>query len=122
MKTTGKSVKRTTKKRKNGTRVQNAGILAKEHRHDRLSMFLAGLVVLILMIVVSVNAVSLNKRLHENNKRTEELKQEIEAEKQRKEDIDEYRRYTSTDEYIEEVAREKLGLIYEGETVFKEEK
>mgnify|MGYP002627227612 CR=1 FL=1 len=85
-------------------------------------MFLAAMVVLILLVAVSVNGISLTRRLRENRARTLELRQEILAEEQRTKDIEEYRRYTSTDAYIEEVAREKLGLIYEGETVFKEEK
>ena len=117
MKTTRKSVKRTVKKSKNGTRVQNRGLLTQDRRHNRLSMFLAALVVVILMIAVSVNAMSLNRRLADNRKRAVQLKKEIQTEQQRAADIEEYRRYTSTDAYIEEVAREKLGLIYEGETV-----
>jgi Flp pilus assembly protein TadB len=60
-------------------------------------MFLAGLVVVILMIAVSVNAMSLNKRLGENRKRTVQLKKEIQTEEQRAADIEEHRRYTSTD-------------------------
>jgi cell division protein FtsB len=84
-------------------------------------MILASLVVIIILIVVGVNAVSLGRRLVENKKRLETLREEIRMEDERADDIDEYRRYTRTDAYIEEVAREKLGLIYEGETVFKEE-
>ena len=122
MKTSGRSVKQTARKRKSGSRAQNRGLLTQDRRHNRLSMFLAGLVVVILMIAVSVNAMSLNKRLAENRKRIVQLEKEIQTENQRTADIEEYRRYTSTDAYIEEVAREKLGLIYEGETVFKEEK
>ena len=89
---------------------------------NRLSMFLAGLVLVILLIAVAVNAFSLNRKLHENRARANILQQEIRTEEQRAADIEEYRRYTETDAYIEEIAREKLGLIYEGETVFKEEK
>lgn len=122
MKTTRRSVRQTTRKRKSGNRAQNGGLLTQDRRHNRLSMFLAGLVVVILMIAVSVNAMSLNKRLAQNRKRTVQLQKEIQTEQQRTADIEEYRRYTSTDAYIEEVAREKLGLIYEGETVFKEDK
>ena len=118
MKKTGRSVKRTAKKRKSGTR----GLLTQDRRQNNLSMFLAVLVVVILMVAVSVNGMSLNRRLAENRRRAVQLKQEIHTEEQRAADIEEYRRYTSTDAYIEEVAREKLGLIYEGETVFKEEK
>ena len=77
---------------------------------------------MILLIAVAVNAFSLNRKLHENRARANILQQEIRTEEQRAADIEEYRRYTETDAYIEEIAREKLGLIYEGETVFKEEK
>ena len=122
MKKTGKSVKRTAKKTTSGTRNQSKGLLTQANRHDRLSLFLAGLVVLILVIVVSVNGMALGRRLRENHRRAIQLNEEIKTEKQRSADIEEYRRYTSTDAYIEEVAREKLGLIYEGETVFKEDK
>ncbi len=97
------------------------GILNQWREQNGLSMILASLVVIIILVVVGVNAVSLGRRLVENKKRLETLREEIRMEDERAEDIDEYRRYTRTDAYIEEVAREKLGLIYEGETVFKEE-
>lgn len=124
MKSTRRPQKRAARRRTNRTRTQNRNrvLLTQTSRNDHLSMFLAGLVVVILMIAVSVNAMSLNKRLGENRKRTVQLKKEIQTEEQRAADIEEYRRYTSTDAYIEEIAREKLGLIYEGETVFKEDK
>ena len=124
MKSTRRPQKRAARRRTNRTRTQtrNRVLLTQTSRNDHLSMFLAGLVVVILMIAVSVNGMSLNRRLGENSKRAVQLKKEIQTEEQRAADIEEYRRYTSTDAYIEEIAREKLGLIYEGETVFKEDK
>lgn len=124
MKSTRRPQKRAARRRTNRTRTQNRNrvLLTQTSRNDHLSMFLAGLVVVILMIAVSVNGMSLNRRLGENRKRAVQLKKEIQTEEQRAADIEEYRRYTSTDAYIEEIAREKLGLIYEGETVFKEDK
>lgn len=97
------------------------GILTQWREQNGLSMILASLVVIIILVMVGVNAVSLGRRLVENKKRLETLREEIRMEDERADDIEEYRRYTRTDAYIEEVAREKLGLIYEGETVFKEE-
>ena len=88
----------------------------------KIAIGAAATVVLILLVFVSVNAVSLTRKLHENRARARVLEQEIRTEEQRAADIEEYRKYTETDAYIEEIAREKLGLIYEGETVFKEEK
>lgn len=108
-----------TRRRPSGSGRQ---LLGPDRGQNTFSMFLAALVVLILLVAVSVNGVSLRRRLRENNARALELQQEIRAEEQRREDIEEYRRYTSTNAYIEEVAREKLGLIYEGEIVFKEQK
>ena len=83
MKKTGRSVKRTAKKRKSGTRVQSKGLLTQDRRQNNLSMFLAVLVVVILMVAVSVNGMSLNRRLAENRRRAVQLKQEIHTEEQR---------------------------------------
>lgn len=117
-----RAARRRTRTNRTRTQTRNRVLLTQTSRNDHLSMFLAGLVVVILMIAVSVNGMSLNRRLGENRKRAVQLKKEIQTEEQRAADIEEYRRYTSTDAYIEEIAREKLGLIYEGETVFKEDK
>ena len=39
----------------------------------------------------------------------------------RSEEIAEFERYTQTRKYIEDTAREKLGLVYPGEIIFKNE-
>ena len=41
------------------------------------------------------------------------------SEKERTQEIENMEEYMKTDEYVEDVARDKLGLVYEGETVFK---
>lgn len=50
--------------------------------------------------------------------RLEKQKQELVDEQQ---DIDEYRAYVKTKKYIEQIAREKLGLVFKDEIVFEEE-
>ena len=40
-------------------------------------------------------------------------------EKERSEEINKLKKYVGTDEYIEEVAREKLGLVKENEILFR---
>ena len=77
---------------------------AKTREQNRLSMWIAALVVGALIMVVLVTCAGLYRRLHSNRER-----------------IEEYKKYTKSREYIEEVAREKLGLVYEGEVIFKEE-
>ena len=107
--------------RKGSSRKNGEVLLTQNRRQNKMSLFLAAMVVFILLIAVAVNGIALSRRLRENRSRARELQQEIQSEEQRAADIEEYSRYTETDAYIEEVAREKLGLIYEGETVFKEE-
>ena len=50
------------------------------------------------------------------------LEADIEAEKDRNQDIEEQRKYMQTKKYVEEVAREKLGLVYPNETIYKADK
>ncbi|HIU49292.1 MAG TPA: septum formation initiator family protein, partial [Candidatus Avimonoglobus intestinipullorum] len=47
-----------------------------------------------------------------------DLQEKIEYEKQRMQEVDEMKDKVDTDEYIEKVAREKLGLIKDDEIVF----
>ena len=93
---------------------------AKTNEQNKLSMGLAAVIVGVLIRVIMVACAGLFRRLNRNNERIVELEAEIVKEEQRAEDIEEYRLYTQTREYIEEVAREKLGLVYEGEVIFKE--
>ena len=92
----------------------------KHNEQNRLSMWLAAVVVGILIVVILVACGGLVSRLHSNNRRIAELESEKVKEEQRAQDIEEYKEYTQTREYIEEGAREKLGLVYEGEVIFKE--
>ena len=93
---------------------------SRRSRQNRLSMILAVLVVAILFVAVYINGSSMRRELEENQEKITRLKQEIEEEELRSKSIEEYRAYTETDQFIEQIAREKLGLLYEGETIFRE--
>ena len=49
------------------------------------------------------------------------LTEQIKQEKMRQEEIEEFKKYTETKKYIEETAREKLGLVYEDEIIIQTE-
>ena len=49
------------------------------------------------------------------------LESQIEAEEKKSEELEEYSKYVQTKKYAEEVAKEKLGLVYEDEIIFKAE-
>ena len=94
----------------------------RKRRQNRFSMFLVTLVVLMLMIVVAVKSVELKSKIAVVEAKEQQLLTQIEDEKARTQEIEEYRKYTQTKAYMEEVAKDKLGLVYEGEILFKENK
>lgn len=88
-------------------------------RQNRLGMFLVSVVVVMLLVVVSVNSVLLKQKQDTYREREAELDELIAAEEIRTTELEDLRRYTQTQAYVEEVAKEKLGLVKEGEIVFK---
>lgn len=92
----------------------------KRIRKHRGSLAISGVV---LMMLVFVFFASLGLRIQNAEKQEQiaELEQQIaEAEKEAQE-IEEYGKYVQTKKYAEEVAKEKLGLVYEDEIIFKAE-
>ncbi|MBP3459161.1 MAG: septum formation initiator family protein [Lachnospiraceae bacterium] len=88
-------------------------------RQNRLGMFLVSAVVIMLLVVVTVNSFLLRQKQDTYAAREAELDALIAAEEERASELEEFKKYTQTQAYIEEVAKEKLGLVREGEIVFK---
>ena len=78
------------------------------------------LVVSMLFIFMVSESSNLKERLSMYEAKAAALNAEIDAEKERTIEIEELREYMFTDEYAEEVAREKLGLVKENEIVYEE--
>ena len=86
---------------------------------NRAGIVWASIVVLILVTVVSIKSIGLMQKAREYQAREQALEEQIEYETQRSDEIAEYERYTETRKYIEDTAKEKLGLVYPGEIIFK---
>ncbi|MCR5669536.1 MAG: septum formation initiator family protein [Butyrivibrio sp.] len=86
---------------------------------NRAGILLATVVVLILVAVVSIKSVGLKQKADELQGREESLQEQIEAEEARGEEIAEFDKYTETRKYIEDTAKDKLGLVYPGEIIFR---
>ena len=97
----------------------------KMNRRKRLRRHLGSFAIagVVLLLLVFVSAASLSLRVSNSNKqdRIAELEAQIEAEEKRAEEIEEYGKYVQTKKYAEEVAKEKLGLVYEDKIIFKAE-
>lgn len=86
--------------------------------HKRSVLAISAVIVL-LIAVVSVNAVTLRAKEKAYRAQEAELQEQIKEEEERASEINELEDYVSTEEYVEEVAREKLGLVHENEIIFK---
>ena len=93
----------------------------RKRRQNKFRMFLEFLVVIMIGVVVAVRSVDMKATLAENRQREAELQDQIAAEQERAEEIEEMEKYSETLGYTEDVAKEKLGLINEGEIIFRDE-
>ncbi len=93
----------------------------RRRNQNRFSMVLVSLVVVLITIVVAVKSVELRQKIDDVATKEEELNQQIAAEEERAEEIEEFGKEVQTAGYKEELARDKYGLVYEGEIVFQVE-
>lgn len=78
-------------------------------------------VVSILFIAMMTKSISVEKQLSQYQQELEKLDNKMTEETERTKEIDDLKEYMETDEYAEEVARDKLGLVKDNEIVFKEQ-
>ena len=88
----------------------------------RMGMASIGVVAVILLGALLYEGQNLQSQLNFYQEKEASLNDQIEEEKERTEEIDKTKEYMETDEYAEDVARNKLGLVKDNEGVFEEEK
>lgn len=76
-------------------------------------------VVLILAAIVSYSRIGLEDRYNKAEIKMNRLQAQIDEQNERTEEINKKKAYVQTKSYIEEIAREKLGLVYKDEIIFK---
>ncbi|HAX53578.1 FtsB family cell division protein [Muricomes intestini] len=86
--------------------------------HKR-SVTVITVILVLLVCVLSVNALTLQAKNKDYKQQEEELRTQIKEQKERTKEIEEYKEYVKTDEYVKEMAEEKLGLVDPGEIIFK---
>lgn len=93
----------------------------RKKKNNRLGMACVSLVVVALFVVLMIRGVALKERVEEYEKEEARIEKLINDEKARTVKLEEYEKYTKTDKYVEEIAKEKLGLVYDDEILFKSE-
>lgn len=102
-------------------REERRRVAHRKNLQNRLSMTLVMLVVVVLLVVVGIRGYGLSQKLEDLQAQwteNEEKKAKLEAEAA---EIAEYEKYTKTLKYYEEMAKKKLGLVYEDEIIFMQE-
>lgn len=84
-----------------------------------LSMGLISVAVLLIWVVLFVKSSDLKERKEIYVKREQYLLEKIEEQNARSEEIEEYRKYMQTKQYVEDMAKSKLGLVYPDEIIFE---
>lgn len=88
------------------------------NRQTLISMATVSFVVLALLLVVSIKGIELKEKNAAYEQQKTALQQQIEEEKERADEIEAYKEYVNSDEYVEKIAKEQLGLIKDNEIIF----
>ena len=77
-----------------------------------------GAVVIVVALVMIIRGIGVQPSIIENKQTIAELETKIAEEKKRQEEVDDMRENMNTDEYVEKIARDKLGMVKSDEIVF----
>lgn len=91
----------------------------RKKRQNRLGMICVSIVVLMLMVVILFKSIELKAKYANYVDRETALQMQIDEENERTKKLEEYEKYTKTDKFVEEYAKEKLGLVYDNEILFR---
>ena len=86
---------------------------------SQIAVLIIILAAALLITVLVVQRHRLSVKIGEYNTQIEKLQDQIQAEKERSLELEKLPAYVDSYEYIEKVAREKFGLVYEDEILFK---
>jgi cell division protein DivIC len=78
-------------------------------------------VVIILFVITAHSMIDLKEQGKKALLQKEKLQTRIDEQEERADEIKNYKAYVQTKKYIEDTAREKLGLVYKDEIIIKPE-
>lgn len=89
---------------------------------NRTGIGVISVVVLIICGIVSYRGVGLMQQKTEDKIKIERLNSKIQEQQDRSADINNFKKYAQTKQYVEDIAREKLGLVDKDDVIIKQEK
>ncbi len=91
----------------------------KDRWGNRMALIGITFVVFSLAVTVTIKGVTLKEKEQEYQLRLENLQAQVDKEQERAKKLEDYRVYVQTKQYIEEVAKQKLGLVNPDEILLK---
>ena len=75
---------------------------------------------MVLLLFMSVQIIKLYQKDQEYIAREADLTTQFEQETERADQLSDYEKYIGSQEYVEDTAKSKLGMVYDHEIIFKE--
>ena len=79
------------------------------------------MILLAFVAAMSIQIVKVYQKDQEYAAKQELLEQQLLDETNRQDELEDYEQYTQSQQYIEDMAKSKLGLLYDNEIVFREQ-
>lgn len=93
------------------------------YRRQKRASILGAVITFALVLVIGVALLVGKSSIDAKNKEYEsqiaKLENQLKEQEERKQDLEEYRKYIQTKKFVEEVAKDKFGLLYPNEIMFK---
>lgn len=90
-----------------------------KRKQKKTGMFLIGCIVIVLCVIFTINTFQLEGKRKAYAQKIEEYQKDIDQLESEAKEIEDLKTYVQTQGYIEQMAREKLGLVYQDEIIFK---
>ena len=91
----------------------------KKRKKNRRGLSFIAVIVLVFCVCVGIRTAGLKKQSAELAERKASLEKQLKEEEQRTKDLEDLEKYMKTKRYMEEVAKEKLGLVYPDEILIE---
>lgn len=88
--------------------------------HNKTSIYIVLFTLILFAAVLFVNCNSLNEKRQKLQTEEAQYQELLEKEQQETLDLQELEKSTQTKKYYEQIAKERLGMVYEDEIIFKE--
>ncbi len=93
--------------------------LREKTRKTVFDVLMITVIISVIAILLGVRINDLNKRYRKNSQKIQAVQEQINEEQKRAELLLQRENYMKSREYIEDIAKEKLGLVYRNEILLK---